>query len=89
MLYGCGIRKAELLKLRVKDIDSATKNAFVFRGKGGKDRVTMLHNNLTASLQSQIETVRQIYQKELAEGEKNDFAYRISEKIPYANKEFK
>lgn len=73
LLYGCGIRKAELLKLRVKDIAFATKNAFVFRGKDGKDRVTMLHNNLTASLQSQIETVRQIYKKELAEGGEERF----------------
>lgn len=36
MLYGCGLRKAELLKLRIKDIDFQSKSVFVFRGKGVK-----------------------------------------------------
>ncbi|HGP5067132.1 TPA: phage integrase N-terminal SAM-like domain-containing protein, partial [Vibrio cholerae O1] len=42
LLYGCGLRKAELLMLRVKDIDFESRNVYVFRGKGGKDRVKML-----------------------------------------------
>ena len=42
LLYSSGLRKAELLKLRVKDIDFKAKTVFVFRGKGGKDRTTML-----------------------------------------------
>ena len=68
LLYGCGLRKAELLKLRIKDIDFAAKSVFVFRGKGGKDRVTMLPNNLIQALKKQIQAVRVIHQKDLAEG---------------------
>jgi integrase len=30
LLYVCGIRKAELLKLRVKDIDFAAKSVFIY-----------------------------------------------------------
>ena len=69
LLYGCGLRKAELLKLRVKDIDFESKNIFVFRGKGGKDRVTMLPDKLVLPLQSQIEKVHELHEKDLCEGE--------------------
>lgn len=90
LLYGCGIRKAELLKLRIKDIDFAAKSVFVFGGKRGKDRVTMLPNNLTASLNSQIETVRQIHLKDIAEGwGETSLPAGLARKYPYAIKEFK
>lgn len=46
LLYGSDLRKAELLKLRVKDIDFEAKTVFAFRGKGGKDRTTMLPSKL-------------------------------------------
>lgn len=59
LLYGCGLRKAEMLRLRVKDIDFESKNVFVFRGKGGKDRVTMLPNSLVRSINSEPETLVQ------------------------------
>ena len=46
ILYGSDLRKAELLRLRVKDIDFETNSIFVFRGKGSKDRVTILPQTL-------------------------------------------
>jgi integrase len=63
LLYGSGLRKAELLKLRIKDIDLEAKTVFVFRGKGGKDRTTMLPKRLIDQLKAQIEKVRTIHQK--------------------------
>lgn len=36
LLYGCGLRKAELLMLRVKDIDFESRNVYVFRAKAVK-----------------------------------------------------
>ena len=45
ILYGCGLRKAELLRLRIKDIDFESNSIFVFRGKGGKDRVSLSRPN--------------------------------------------
>ncbi len=69
LLYGCGLRKAELLSLRIKDIDFGSKNIFVFRGKGRKDRVTMLPDGLVEQIKSQIEKVRAIHDKDIAEGE--------------------
>jgi integron integrase len=90
LLYGCGLRKAELLKLRVKDIDFESKNIFVFRGKGGKDRVTMLPDRLVAPLQSQIEKVLELHEKDLCEGEgKTILPQGLARKYPYAISDFK
>lgn len=82
LLYGCGLRKAEFLKLRVKDIDFAAKTVFVFRDKGGKDRVTMLPNNLILALKKQIQAVRVIHKK--GPGRRwwrNQLATRLGQKV--------
>lgn len=90
LLYGAGLRKTELLKLRIKDVDFAAKSVFVFRGKGGKDRMTMLPNNLVEPIKNQIENVRRIHQKDLAEGGgETSLPPRLARKYPYAIKEFK
>jgi len=41
-IYGSGLRVSEIVRLRVQDIDSANMRVFVHRGKGGKDRYTLL-----------------------------------------------
>lgn len=90
LLYGCGLRKSELLKLRIKDIDFASKSVFVFRGKGGKDRVTMLPNKLLPPIKDQIEKVRHIHQKDMTEGGgETSLPASLARKYPYAIKEFK
>ena len=50
LLYGCGLRKAELLRLHIKDIDFGGNSIYVFRGKGAKDRMTLLPLVLIESL---------------------------------------
>ncbi|MEP0354516.1 phage integrase N-terminal SAM-like domain-containing protein [Paraglaciecola sp.] len=47
ILYGCGLRVHEALRLRVKDIDFINRSIFIFRGKGKKDRYTLLPDSLT------------------------------------------
>ena len=42
LLYGAGLRLMECLTLRLKDLDLSRGELRVRRGKGGKDRVTML-----------------------------------------------
>lgn len=69
LLYSFGIRKTELLMLRVKDIDFESRNVYIFRGKGGKDLVTMLPEKLIEPLKSHIEKVRDLHEKDLCEGE--------------------
>ncbi|MDC1347093.1 tyrosine-type recombinase/integrase [Glaciecola sp.] len=56
LLYGSDLRKAELLKLRVKDIDFEATMVFVYRSNGGKDRTTMLPKKLIEPLKNQMRT---------------------------------
>ena len=95
-LYGSGIRKADLLKLRVKDIDFTSKIVSVFRGKSGKDRkggtdkAAMFPSNLMASLKSQIDEVRQISSNRHAGGGgETSLPAGLARKYPYAIKKFK
>ncbi len=46
LLYGTGMRLMEGLRLRVKDIEFERREIMVRDGKGGKDRVTVLPENL-------------------------------------------
>lgn len=44
-IYGSGLRLNEIVHLRVRDIDSANMRIFVNKGKGGKNRYTLLSEN--------------------------------------------
>ena len=54
LLYGCGMRLMEGLRLRVKDVDFDRKVIIVRDGKGGKDRVVMLPQSIVPALQDQF-----------------------------------
>lgn len=68
LLFGAGLRIHEALKLRVKDIDFSQNTIFVFRGKGGKDRYTMLPQNTVNALCEQIKMSEKVHQRDLSEG---------------------
>ncbi|WP_305080648.1 phage integrase N-terminal SAM-like domain-containing protein [Microbulbifer sediminum] len=68
LLYGAGLRSAELLSLRVKDIDFGSNNIFVRAGKGNKDRTTMLPQSLVPELKRQIQRVEILHSGDLADG---------------------
>jgi integron integrase len=52
LLYGCGLRLREGLRLRVKDICFDTQTITVRQGKGGKDRAVMLPQSLREPLRA-------------------------------------
>ena len=61
MIYGCGLRLAECVSLRVKDIDFEREAITVRAGKGDKDRETVLPSSLKDDLKAHLENVRSIY----------------------------
>jgi len=58
----------EGLRLRVKDIEFERREILVRDGKGGKDRVTMLPENLILPLQAQIARARVRHDADLTDG---------------------
>ncbi len=69
LLYGAGLRLMECLELRVKDLDVDRGQIVVRRGKGQKDRVTMLPAAVRERLAAHLVTVKQQHQRDLARGE--------------------
>jgi len=68
MLYGSGLRQAELLNLRIKDLDFELNTLTVRSGKGDKDRTTLLPQTLLNDLDSQIAEVRKLHSRDLEDG---------------------
>jgi integron integrase len=68
LLYGSGLRLLECCRLRVKDVDFGRSQIVVRRGKGDKDRATMLPQAVAAPLRRHLERVRARHDRDLAEG---------------------
>jgi integron integrase len=68
LLYGTGMRIAEGLHLRVKDIDFDNRTVLVRCGKGGKDRALMLPATLVPALHEQLAHARVLWQADVQAG---------------------
>lgn len=68
LLYGCGLRLMEGLRLRVKDVDFGQMSITVRDTKGHVDRVVMLPESLIDDLSEQIEKTERIHAKDLSAG---------------------
>lgn len=68
VLYGSGLRLLECLTLRVKDVDLDGGEIRLRRGKGAKDRVTVLAEALREPLRAHLARVRALYDRDLASG---------------------
>lgn len=68
LLYGCGLRLMECLRLRVKDIDFSSNQIHVRAVKNGNDRVVMLPDSIRYDLLQQKETIREIHKTDLQKG---------------------
>lgn len=58
LLYGTGMRLLEALRPRVKDVELARREIVIREGKGNKDRVTVLPENLVLPLQQPLQEAR-------------------------------
>ena len=67
-LYGAGLRLLECARLRVKDIDFEANQIVVRRGKGGKDRVTVLPRVVREPLRRHLERVGVLHARDVAIG---------------------
>ena len=68
LLYGGGLRLSECCRLRVMDLDFETNQITVRRGKGGKDRVTILPASVESELRAHLEKMRAQHIRDIADG---------------------
>lgn len=89
ILYGGGLRLAECLRLRVKDLDFGNHQIVVRDGKGEDDRFTVLPDSLIPGLEQHLQTVRLIHQRDLKAGYGEVYLpYALARKYPKAAREW-
>lgn len=89
LTYGAGLRLLECLRLRVKDLDFERAELIVRDGKGQKDRVTMLPREVVDPLRSHLARVRQLHDRDLADGYGRVYLpFALERKYPNANRDW-
>src|SRR5690606_9137971 len=63
LLYGAGLRLSEGIRLRVKDVDFQKGTLTIREGKGNKDRITMLPQNLKAPLSAHLDLQKHLWEE--------------------------
>ncbi len=83
LAWGSGLRKTEILRLRIKDLDFERRALTVRSGKGDKDRITVLPQSVCESLQRFIKRVARLHQMDLDEGFGSvEMPYALAKKYP-------
>jgi integron integrase len=89
LLYGGGLRLLECCQLRVKDVDFERSQVLVRRGKGGKDRVTVLPATVKPGLASHLQRVRAQHAHDLSAGAGwVELPAALARKLPDAGREW-
>ena len=90
LLYGCGLRLMECIRLRILDVDFGYRQILIRNSKGKKDRVVPIPKLLVEPLQQQIEKVNKQHQEDLAEGFGSVYLPEaLTRKYPNAQKELR
>lgn len=89
LLYGCGLRIMECVRMRVKDIDFEQNHIIVRDGKGMKDRSTILPEQLKSLLLEHLEGVRIMHKQDLKKGFGEVYLpFALERKYPNAAREW-
>jgi len=89
LLYGSGLRVSECCQLRVRDVDFDSNQIVVRRGKGDKDRVTMLPRFIQLSLQRHLVGVREQHERNIrAEAGWVELPHAYAHKSPTAGQQW-
>jgi len=90
LLYGTGLRLAEALKLRVKDVDFERNLIIVRDAKGEKDRTVPFPQLLREPLRVQLRDAKAFHEQDLKDGlGAVHLPYALERKYPNANREWK
>ena len=88
LLYGCGLRLFECMKLRVKDFNFDA-GILTVRGKGNKGRTVPIPQTIMPELTAQFEAIKKLYNEDIAAGYAGVFLEdELENKYPRAAKDF-
>lgn len=88
LLYGCGMRISECLRLRIKDIDFDRRMIEIHNSKGNKSRFAPLPEQLVPALKHLLESRRAIHERDQAKGMASvSLPFALSRKYPKAHQE--
>lgn len=89
ILYGSGLRLMECCRLRIKDVDLGRSQLLVRRGKGDKDRVTVLPVVVRAEVEALLPRLRAQHDRDLAAGAGwVELPGALATKLPHAGHDF-
>ncbi|TWU10272.1 integron integrase [Allorhodopirellula heiligendammensis] len=88
LLYGCGMRISEAMRLRVKDIDFANKQIEIRDSKFGKSRLVPMPDNLIAPLERWVASREVLHRHDVADGIASVWLpFALDRKYPNAHQE--
>lgn len=88
LLYGCGLRLFECLRLRVKNFNFED-GILTVHGKGDKDRTVPIPQTIMPELKRQLEAVSALFDKDIESGYSGVFLFdSLEKKYPSAAKDF-
>lgn len=89
LLYGCGMRLSEALRLRVKDVDFGQGIIVIRDAKGDKDRIVPLPKRLIEPLKRQLYHSELIHRGDLKAGlGRVSLPFALARKYPKADREW-
>lgn len=90
ILYGCGLRLMECVRLRVQDLDFDRNILYVRDAKGGKDRTTVFPQSIQTELRNHLEKVKRLHDEDLSRGFGEVYLpTALAKKYPSAPREFR
>lgn len=85
LMYGSGLRRNEVITLRVKDLDFGEGVITVRQGKGAKDRRVPMPPSLVPALESQLRYARGLWNYDLSDGMGAvELPFALAKKYPHA-----
>lgn len=83
LAWGTGMRKMEIFRLRIKDVDFERRSIIVREGKGRKDRVTILPECTVEELEYRIRQSLHFHNLDVEEGFSSvEMPYALEKKYP-------
>ena len=90
LLYGCGMRISEALRLRLKDLDFENRLIEIHQSKGGKSRIVPMPQELVEPLKRWVNSRTVLHEHDLADGIASVWLpHALSAKYPSAHRELR